>query len=655
MSAHEPTAPFGFLRVAAACPPVAVADPQKNADHVLRFVDDARRQGVQVLVFPELGLTGYTAGDLFFSLTTLIGGAEKALDRILGATANDAMLIAVGLPVCHEGRLFNVAAVIQKGRILGVVPKTYLPGYKEYYEERWFASARDLLSAEIRLAGRDAPFGTNLLFAVEGEPAATVAVEICEDLWAPIPPSSHHAVAGATVLLNLSGSNELVGKAEYRRELVKVQSGRTLSAYVYANNGVHESTTDVVFGGQLLVAENATLIAEGRRFSRAGDMIVTDVDVERLVVERMKQTSFGDAVHELPQDYLRVPAEAIPAPKPHRLLRPVDPHPFVPADPALLDDRCREVFAIQTAGLAKRLEHTGVKKVTLGLSGGLDSALALLVVDRTFDLIGLPREGVIAVTMPGFGTTAGTLDNARALARAAGVALREIDIRAACAQHFRDIGVAEGDTTNVVFENAQARERTQVLMDLANKEGALYVGTGDLSEMALGWMTFGADQISMYHVNSGVPKTLVRKLVGWVADHESTDEERRVLRAVLATPVSPELLPPDSAGGIAQKTEDVVGPYELHDFFLFALLRLGAGPRKMLFLAGHAFEGRYDAATVRRWARVFIDRFFDQQYKRSMCPDGPKVGSVSLSPRGDWRMPSDASKAAWLAELDDKH
>jgi NAD+ synthase (glutamine-hydrolysing) len=433
-----------------------------------------------------------------------------------------------------------------------------------------------------------------------------------------------------------------VGKAEYRRELVKVQSGRTLSAYVYANNGVHESTTDVVFGGQLLVAENATLIAEGRRFARQGDMIVTDVDVERLVVERMKQTSFGDSVHELPQDYLRVEAEPIPAPRPHRLRRAVDPHPFVPSDPALLGDRCREVFAIQTAGLAKRLEHTGVKRVTLGLSGGLDSALALLVVDRTFDLIGLPREGIIAVTMPGFGTTAGTLDNARYLARAAGVGLREIDIRAACTQHLRDIGVSADDRSSIVFENTQARERTQVLMDLANKEGALYVGTGDLSEMALGWMTFGADQISMYHVNSSVPKTLVRKLVGWVADNESTDEERRALHAVLATPVSPELLPPDAEGAIAQKTEDVLGPYELHDFFLFALLRLGAGPRKMLFLAGHAFEGRYDEAALRRWARVFIERFFGQQYKRSMCPDGPKVGSVSLSPRGDWRMPSDA-------------
>src|SRR5688572_17389003 len=428
-SVTPPTAPFGFLRVAAACPPVSVADPSRNADHVLRFVGNARKQGVQVLVFPELGITGYTCGDLFFSLTTLVGGAEKALARILAATAKDAMIVAVGLPAGHEGRLFNVAAVIQKGRILGIVPKTYLPGYKEYYEERWFASARDVLGPEILLAGQKAPVGTNLIFAVEGEPAATVAVEICEDLWAPIPPSSHHAVAGATVLLNLSSSNEIVGKAEYRRELVKVQSGRTLAAYIYANNGVHESTTDVVFGGQLLVAENAVLLAEGERFRRGGDLIATDVDTERLLVERMRQTSFTDAVHGLTGEYRRVALSPIPPPTPHRLVRAIERHPFVPADTAALDERCQEIFAIQTAGLAKRLEHTGLRKVTLGLSGGLDSTLALLVVDRTFDLLGLPRDGIVAVTLPGFGTSERTLAQARELARAAGVRLGEIDIR----------------------------------------------------------------------------------------------------------------------------------------------------------------------------------------------------------------------------------
>ncbi len=646
-----PTAPFGFLRVGAACPRVTVADPERNATETLRVVEAAHAEGVQVLVLPELGLTGYTAGDLFFSLTTLVGGAERALARVLEATAGTPMVIAAGLPVAHDGRLFNVAAVIQAGRLLGVVPKTYLPGYKEYYEERWFASAHDAQEGDLTLAGQRAPFGTNLLFTLEDEPAVTVAVEICEDLWAPVPPSSFHAVAGATVILNLSASNEVVGKAEYRRELVKVQSGRTLCAYVYANNGVHESTTDVVFAGQLLVAENATLLAEGRRFRREGDLVVADVDTERLAVERLRQTTFSDGAHVLPGGYRRVPLAPMPAAAGRPLRRAIDPHPFVPSEPAQRDERCREVLSIQTAGLAKRLEHTGVRRVTLGLSGGLDSTLALLVVVRTFDLLSLPREGVLAVTLPGFGTTAATLENARALARACGVPLREIDIRPACRQHMADIGLEASDTASLAFENMQARERTQILMDLANKEGAIHVGTGDLSEMALGWSTFGADQISMYHVSSGVPKTLVRFLVGWVAEHEATDEERAVLGRIVDTPVSPELLPPDATGGIAQRTEDLLGPFEVHDFFLFCLLRLGAGPRKTLFLAAHAFAGLYDEERLRGWLRTFIGRFFAQQYKRSMCPDGPKVGSVSLSPRGDWRMPSDASSAAWLAEL----
>ena len=647
-----PTAPFGFVRVGAACPRVTVADPARNARDILRFVEDARGKGVQILVFPELGLTGYTSGDLFFSLTTLVGGAERALAAILHATARLPMAILVGLPVAAEGRLFNCAAVLQSGRVIGVVPKTYLPGYKEYYEERWFASSRDARQHEVALAGQIVPFGTNLLFTVEDAPHVALGVEICEDLWAAVPPSSFHAVAGATILANLSASNELVGKAEYRRELVKVQSGRTLSAYVYANNGVHESTTDVVFAGQLLVAENATLLAESVRFQRDGELVVTDVDTERLYVDRLKHNSFSDGVHLLPAGYRRLTLASIPEPQPWRLVRPIDPHPFVPADAAARDDRCREIFSIQTAGLAKRLEHTGIRKVTLGLSGGLDSTLALLVVDRVFDALKLPREGILAVTMPGFGTSDRTLKNARELARASGVHLREIDIRPACQQHMKDIGLDGPDSSSVTFENLQARERTQVLMDLANKEGALHVGTGDLSEMALGWMTFGADQISMYHVNSGVPKTLVRFLVGWVAAHEATDDERAVLQSILDTPVSPELLPPDAAGAIAQKTEDVLGPYEVHDFYLFCLLRLGAGPKKSLFLAEHAFAGRHAPESLKAWLRTFLTRFFSQQYKRSLCPDGPKVGSVSLSPRGDWRMPSDASADAWLSELE---
>ena len=628
-----------------------VADPERNADATIGFAARAVDGGAQVVVFPELGLTGYTCGDLFFSLTTLVAGAERALERLLRETARRPTVLVLGLPVLQGGRLFNAAAVVQSGRVLGVVPKTFLPGYKEYYEERWFSSAREAREGEVRLAGQVAPFGTDLLFQLPEDPGVTLAVEICEDLWAPIPPSSRHAVAGATVLLNPSASNDLVAKAEYRRELVRQQSGRTLSAYVYANAGVHESTTDLVFGGHLLVAENGVLLAEGERFRRDGELVVTDVDVERLRVERVRQTSFADAVHAAGPAYRTLALGPVQAPQPHRLARAVDAHPFVPADPVTLDERCREVFSIQTAGLARRLEHVGAKRVVLGLSGGLDSTLALLVCGRTFDLLGLPRAGILAVTMPGFGTTARTLESARQLAATAGAELREIDIRPACEQHIRDIGLPPEDRESHTYQNLQARERTQVLMDLANMEGGIVVGTGDLSEIALGWATFAGDHIAMYAVNGSVPKTLVRRLVEWVAGHHASDAERAVLLSVLETPVSPELVPPGRDGAISQRTEDLIGPYELHDFFLFCLLRWGAGPRKILFLAEHAFAGRYDAAELRRWLLVFLRRFFAQQWKRSVMPDGPKVGSVSLSPRGDWRMPSDAEAEAWLRDL----
>jgi NAD+ synthase (glutamine-hydrolysing) len=634
------------------CPPVAVADPERNADATLEFVTRSADRGAQVVVLPELGLTGYSCGDLFFGLTTLVGGAERALERVLRETARRSVVIAVGLPVLQGGRLFNAAAVLQAGRVLGVVPKTYLPGYNEYYEERWFSSSREARESEVRLAGQMAPFGTDLLFRLPEEPGVVLAVEICEDLWAPVPPSSRHAVAGATVILNPSASNDLVAKAEYRRELVRQQSGRTLSAYAYANAGVHESTTDLVFGGHLMVAENGVLLAEGERFRRDGEIVVTDVDVERLRVERARMTSFAEAVHDGVPAYRTVALAPVPAPQPHHLVRAVDPHPFVPADPVTLDERCREVFSIQTAGLARRVEHVGAKRVVLGLSGGLDSTLALLVCVRTFDLLGLARSGILAVTMPGFGTTPRTLESARRLAAAAGAELREIDIKSACLQHIRDIGLDPQDRESATYQNLQARERTQVLMDLANKEGGIAVGTSDLSEIALGFATFAGDHISMYGVNAGVPKTLVRRLVEWVAAHHAPDAERELLHGVLETPVSPELLPPGEGGAIAQKTEELVGPYELHDFFLFCLVRWGAGPRKTLFLAEHAFAGRYDAATLRRWLAVFLRRFFAQQWKRSVAPDGPKVGSVSLSPRGDWRMPSDALPEAWLRELE---
>lgn len=645
------SARFGFLRVAAACPPVRVADPDKNAESTLDFVSKAASVGAQVLVLPELGLTGYTCGDLFFSLTTLVGGAERALERVLRETAGRDLVVVVGLPVLQGDRLFNAAALLQGGRLLGVVPKTFLPGYKEYYEERWFSSARELREGTLRLAGQAVPFGTDLLFRLPGEDAVTLAIEICEDLWAPIPPSSHHAVAGANLILNPSASNDLVAKAQYRRELVRQQSGRTLSAYAYANAGVHESTTDLVFGGHLLIAENGVLLAEGERFRRDGELVATDVDVERLRVERARQTSFGEAAHAA-VSYRSVALSPVAAASPRRLLRAIDPHPFVPAEAATLDERCSEVFQVQTAGLARRIDHVGVRRVVLGLSGGLDSTLALLVCARTFDLVRLPRQGILAVTLPGFGTTARTLDSARRLAACYGAELREIDIRPACEQHIRDIGLDPEDRASNTFQNLQARERTQVLMDLANKEAGLVVGTSDLSEIALGFATFAGDQIAMYGVNASVPKTLVRRLVEWVAAHHASEPEREVLRAVLETPVSPELVPPGRDGELVQKTEELVGPYELVDFFLYAMLRFGAGPAKMLFLAEHAFAGRYDRPTLARWLELFLRRFFSQQWKRSVMPDGPKVGSVSLSPRGDWRMPSDADAAAWLRELE---
>ncbi len=643
--------PHGFLRVGAATPRLKVADPEFNLKEMLALVVQARERACQVLVFPELALTGYTAGDLFFSLQTLVGGAERALEKLLRATHNDAMVIAAGLPVFVEGRLFNCAALSQKGQLLGVVAKSFLPGYREYYEERWFSAARDATRDSVHLAGARVPFGADLLFGVEGEPGVTLGVEICEDLWSPIPPSSRHAIGGATVILNLSASNDIIGKAEYRRELVRQQSGRTVSAYVYGNCGVHESTTDVVFGGQLLVAENGSIVAEGERFRRDGQLLVTDVDVERLLVERARQTSFAEAIHPFRLEHRRVALQPIPPPQPHRLLRPVDRLPFVPQDPRTLDERCHEIIAIQTAALAKRLEHTGLKRAVIGVSGGLDSTLALSVTARTFDLLGLPRAGILAVTLPAFGTSAGTRGNAHRLAAALGVELREIDVRAACEQHIRDIGLDPADRASATYQNLQARERTQVLMDLANLESGLVVGTGDLSELALGWCTFAGDHISMYNVNAGVPKTLVRRLVEWLAGH-GAGAEREVLLDVVATPVSPELVPPAEDGSIAQVTEDLIGPYELHDFFIHALLRLGAGPAKTLFLAEHAFAERYPREELVRWLRVFLTRFFSQQFKRSVMPDGPKVGSVSLSPRGDWRMPSDASPAAWLEELE---
>jgi NAD+ synthase (glutamine-hydrolysing) len=647
-----PTTQHGFIRVAAASPRVSIADPERNLTGILDAHREASAAGAQILVLPELAITGYTAGDLFFAASTLVAGAEEALRRLLAETASSRMLLVVGLPVASDGRLFNCAAVLQGDRLLGLVPKTFLPNYREFYERRWFASARDLVRDEIDIAGQSVPFGTDLLFAISYEPRVVVGVEICEDLWAPSPPSSAQAVAGATIVLNPSASNDVVAKADYRRQLVTQQSARTVGGYVLASCGAGESSTDLVFGGHTLIAENGVVLAEGPRFQRRGSLVVSEIDVDRLTVERLRMGVFGEAASDLRRAFRGVPVDPIPAAEPPRLIRPIDPHPFVPSEAATLDARCEEIFSIQTSGLASRLEHVGVRKAVIGLSGGLDSTLALLVAVRTFDLLDWPRRDVQAVTMPGFGTSEHTLSNARRLAECFGASLREIDIREACTVHLRDIGIASDDTSSITFQNAQARERTQVLMDLANRDGGLVVGTGDLSELALGWCTFAGDHMAMYNVNGSVPKTLVRLLVRWVAEHRASDAEREVLLSVIDTPVSPELTPPAADGSITQRTEELIGPYELHDFFLHHHFR-GAGPRKILFLAEHAFEGAYPRVTLVQWLRLFLERFFAQQFKRSCLPDGPKVGAVSLSPRGDWRMPSDASPAAWLKELEE--
>ena len=640
----------GFFRVAAACPRAHIADPSANLAEMLELVAEAREKGVQLLVTPELGLTSYTAADLLFQQGALLRAAEEALQKLCAKTARLDMTIAVGLPLARDSRLWNAAAIVQKGRVRGVVLKSLIPNYKEFYEGRWFSPARDAVRAEIDILGGRVPAGADLVFRVEGDANLALGFEICEDLWVPQPPSVRLAQAGATVLANLSASNEGIGKADYRRELVKQHSGRTLSGYVFANVGVHESTTDLVFGGHLLIAENGVLVAENRRFRREAELMAMDVDVERLSVERLRQKTFAESSSES-RAVRTVPLDPMALPKSTRLLRRIDPRPFVPQDQGALARRCAEIFEIQTAGLARRWEHTGSKKLLLGLSGGLDSTLALIVACRTCGLLGRSRRSILAVTMPGFGTSKKTRSLALRLAESAGVSTREIDIRAACERHLKDIGLSTRDRS-VAYENAQARERTQVLMDLANKEDGLVVGTGDLSELALGFATFGGDHLAMYNVNGSVPKTLVRLLVSAAADDPLHSEESEALREVLDLPISPELLPPSSGGEISQKTEDILGPYEVHDFFLYAFLRLGASPEKMLFLASAAFSGTHTPAALRRWLRVFLERFFAAQFKRSTLPDGPKVGSVSLSPRGDFRMPSDSRPIAWMEQID---
>ena len=639
---------YGFVKVAAAVPLVKVADCQYNAEQAESLIARAEGSGVQVIVFPELNLTGYSCGDLF-GQALLLEQAEMALMRVLNNTRQLDIISIMGMPVRVESVLMNCAVVIQKGKILGIVPKTYLPNYKEFYEHRWFASAFTYPDEKVvRLCGQLAPVGANLLFESS---EMRFGIELCEDVWAPVPPSSALALKGAEIIFNLSADTENISKHKYLRSLLAQQSARCLSGYVFASSGFGESTTDVVFAGNALIYENGTLLAASERFSFDKQLVISEIDVERLRSERLVNTTFASSVRQAGAGMLKViQTERVPE-KELSLTRKIEPHPFVPAGGKLLDERCEEIFSIQVAGLAKRLVHTGCKMVVVGISGGLDSTLALLVCVKTFDKLGLSRKGIVGITMPGFGTTGRTHRNAVELMRSLGVTSREISIREACLQHFEDIG-QNVDVHDVTYENSQARERTQILMDYANKIGGLVIGTGDLSELALGWATYNGDHMSMYGVNASIPKTLVRYLVNWVAETGVDADSRTTLLDIIDTPISPELIPADENGNIKQKTEDLVGPYELHDFFLYYFLRLGFRPEKIYYLACLAFRGNYDDATIKKWLTNFFRRFFSQQFKRSCLPDGPKVGSVSLSPRGDWRMPSDASAALWLQECE---
>ena len=630
----------GYIKAAAGTPEIRVADCIYNRDSIIKTMKAASGQGAKVLVLPELCITGYTCGDLFLQ-PTLLDGALDALRQIVRVSTGLKLLMAVGLPVLHGGKLYNCAAIFYEGRLLGFVPKSNLPNYSEFYEQRHFVPAPP--QNEIHpWEGGSVPFGSKLLFRCEELPDFCFAAEICEDLWVAAPPSVDHAAAGATIIGNLSASDETIGKAQYRRGLVSGQSARLLCGYLYADAGDGESTTDLVFSGHDLIAENGVLLSETKPFHN--ELIVSEIDVCKLAYERRRMNTFPAS---LTADYQIIPFSMEPAKT--TLTRFVSPHPFVPENAADRAERCEAILNMQAAGLKKRLEHSHSQTAVIGISGGLDSSLALLIAVRAMDLLARPRTDIVAVTMPCFGTTERTRSNAELLCEQLGVTLRRVDIGPAVSRHFEDIGHSF-DNHDVVFENSQARERTQVLMDIANQTNGLVVGTGDLSELALGWATYNGDHMSMYGVNASIPKTLVRHLVRYVAD-QSEETLRDVLLDILDTPVSPELLPAEN-GEIAQKTEDLVGPYELHDFFLFYAVRYAFPPAKIFRLAKHAFAGNYDDAAILKWLKIFYRRFFNQQFKRSCLPDGPKVGSVALSPRGDWRMPSDASAALWQRELE---
>jgi len=633
----------GFIRVGVCTPTLRLADPGKNAENIFVSLQDANEKNVSLLVFPELSLTGYTCSDLFFQKKL----QEKALDALFYLIEKSKflpVLFTVGLPLSHKNKLYNCAAVICGGELLGVVPKTHLPNYGEFYERRHFSPGPK--SGTILIRQIEYPFGTDQIFTCRELPEMRLSVEICEDLWVPVPPSSRHAMMGATVIANLSASDETISKAAYRKSLVASQSARLVAAYLYADAGFGESTTDMVFAGHNLIGENGRILAESKLFSSG--LTYQDIDLQLLTQERIHQSTYPDFADKTDtasyrETYFSLAFHDVPT------VRIIAPYPFVPADTAERNRRCEEILAIQSSGLAKRLSHTGIRHAVIGMSGGLDSTLAYLVIIRAFQMLSLPLSGIHAITMPGFGTTTRTYDNACNLSRAFGTSFQEIPICDAVNQHFKDIG-HDPQVFDVTYENGQARERTQILMDLANQNNGLVIGTGDLSEFALGWATYNGDHMSMYAVNSSVPKTLVRYLVSYAASISEPDVAA-VLLDVMDTPVSPELLPHDN-DQISQVTEDLVGPYALHDFFLYYFMRYGFPPAKLLDMAGIAFDKIYDTNTIKKWLRVFIRRFFSQQFKRSCLPDGPKVGSVTLSPRADWRMPSDASARAWLEELE---
>ncbi len=637
---------YGFVKVATAVPHVQVADCFYNIEQIEGLMRQASEEGVQLMAFPELSVTAYTCLDLF-AQQTLLDNAEKALLQLAGNTADLNILAIVGVPLRTENRLINAAVAFQKGNILGVVPKTYLPNYKEFQEQRWFTSATELQKSTIEIGGLEYPLGNHLLF---NSGQLSVGIEICEDLWVPVPPSSLLAMEGANIIFNLSASNELIGKHNYLRSLIVQQSARCMAGYVYASSGFGESSTDLVFAGNGIIAENGNLLAESPRFTMEEQLVISEIDIETLQNDRLVNTSFMYGAPGILKEKAQVVDFQVRVPDGFSLTRPVDPHPFTPSGDAL-KERCEEIFHIQVAGLAKRLVHAHAQTAVVGISGGLDSTLALLVTVMTFDVLKMPREQIIGITMPGFGTTDRTYTNACDLIRSLGVTLKEISIKEACLQHFRDID-HDPSVHDVTYENSQARERTQLLMDVANQMNGLVIGTGDLSELALGWATYNGDHMSMYGVNGSIPKTLVRYLVEWVANNKVDHASLLTLLDIVDTPISPELIPADENGNIKQKTEDLVGPYELHDFFLYHFLRFGSHPSKIFFLAQKAFTGVYDKATIKKWLYTFFRRFFQQQFKRSCLPDGPKVGSVSLSPRGDWRMPSDAVSRLWLEEIE---